>query len=101
MNAKFNRILDIETMNANCIHLFLNDEGTAWMAYEKSASNLQYLIPELKGEEVLINIPNGYTKLFQVIIKSGVAERYKLPLICTLLGDDYIELTIPTEKIII
>lgn len=95
MNAKFKNIIAIETRNMNHIHLFLNDDGTAWMAYGKSAVNLQILIPELKGEEALISIADGYTQLFHVKINSEIAQHYNLPTMCTLLGDDYIELTMP------
>lgn len=95
MNSKYNQILEMEKVNDNHIYLFLNDEDTEWIAYGKSALNLQNIVPELINEDVNALVWTECFQLFRVTITCEDSEACGLFTMCTLLGDDYIELTIP------
>lgn len=98
MNVNFGQILELESVNSNHIHLFLNDAGTEWVAYGKSALNLQNLAPGLVNEEIYETFWKECFQLFRVTIDCEVSEACGLFTLCTLLGDDHVELTIPQSK---
>lgn len=95
MDLHLEQILQLESQNENCVYLFPQLCDDEWKAYEQSAINLQDFLPEVKetfAEEIF---PEAELKLRYVIINLELTIRYVLPQYCTLLGDEYIELTLP------
>lgn len=99
MDAKFCRILELENVNKSRIHLFRSEVDTVWVAYGKSDLNLERLVPRLERTETDLFLGDGCAQLFQVSIHCEAPEVYELLALCTLVGDDYMELTIPQSKI--
>ncbi|WP_373156900.1 hypothetical protein [Bacteroides cellulosilyticus] len=91
----FLEILHYEVENRDKIHLFYRldpDCEKRWVAYQQSAFNLAEIVPELAEDVEDRLFADGEVKLYGLAVSSEQMERYGLPLYCTLLGDDYIEL---------
>lgn len=97
MNSHLEQILKLESVNANRIHLFLMPGSEKWLAYEQSALNLLKIVPEV--EETMVNevFADDEIMLRRVSLSLELTERYSLPYLCTLLGDDYIELALDSS----
>lgn len=94
MDSYLEQILKLESVNANRIHLFFIPSTEKWLAYEQSAMSLLKIVPEV--EETLVDevFADYEIVLRRVSLSFELTERYSLPHLCTLLGDDYIELTL-------
>lgn len=96
MEKCLEQILRLESENIHHIYLFPSSGNGFWDAYEQSAVNLQRLVPEVRGSVVKAVFGNCGLWLRRVRLTEALAVKYSLPLYCTLLGDDYAELTPPS-----
>lgn len=95
MDSYLNLVLQLESQNTNCIYLFFQQCNEKWKVYEQSAVNLQKLLPELEMECMEEVFPEAELKLNYVSLSFELLNKYSLPQYCTLLGDDYMKLSIP------
>ncbi|RHR68513.1 hypothetical protein DWW69_19880 [Bacteroides sp. AF16-49] len=93
MSPHLERILRLESANTNLVHLFRLPSGDSWVAYEQSAVNLQSIIPGLKETMAKEDFPEADIWLHRVVVDDTLIYKYSLPLMCTLVGDDYLELS--------
>lgn len=94
MDGRLEHILQKESLNTDRIHLFPLLPGNEWAAYEQSAVNLQSLVPEVSATLTEEVFPESEIRLRRVSINDELVEKYELPFLCTILGDDYIELSL-------
>lgn len=95
MEKSLEQILRFESENIHHIYLFSSPDGCFWDAYEQSAVNIQQIIPEVRGAVEKMVFKQVGLWLRHVRINEALVLKYSLPLYCTLLGDDYAELTLP------
>lgn len=93
MDTHIKDILQKESDNTDRIYLFTQPSGEGWDAYGQSAVNLQSLVPEVAATLTEEIFPEIKTRLQHVSINYELTEKYELPLLCTLLGNDFIELS--------
>lgn len=93
MSPHLERILRLESVNTNLVHLFRLPSGESWAAYEQSAVNLQSIIPGVKETMMKETFPEADIWLHRVVLDDTLIYKYSLPLMCTLVGDDYLELS--------
>lgn len=93
MNPRLEHILRKESDNVDRIYLFPQPSGEEWFAYGQSAVNLRSLVPEVADRFTEEVFPELEIRLERVSINYILTEKYELPFLCTLLGDDYIELS--------
>lgn len=101
MDTHLKDILQKESDNTDRIYLFTKSSGEGWDAYEQSAINLQSLVPEVAETFTEEVFPEIETRLQRVSINYELTEKYELPLLCTLIGNDFIELSpkaVPTGE---
>lgn len=67
--------------------------GEEWFAYGQSAVNLRSLVPEVADSFTEEVFPELEIRLKRISINYVLTEKYELPFLCTLLGDDYAELS--------
>lgn len=92
MDTQLEELLMQEACNTDHIYLHYCLESGYWVAYERSALNLLTLIPQLLyGKE---HFCEEEMYLHYAFLNSEEMERYQLPCYCTLLGDEYMELTL-------
>lgn len=97
MDTRLEQILLLESVNTDRIHLFLLP-SEEWAAYEQSAVNLQALVPEVRETLNEETFPEEEIWLRRVLLSEELTLKYSLPLLCTLLDDDYIELS-PQQQV--
>ena len=93
MSPPLERILLLESANTDLVHLFRLPSGDSWAAYEQSAVNLQSIIPGLEETMMKEVFPEADIWLHRVVVDEALIYKYSLPLMCTLAGDDYLELS--------
>lgn len=93
MSPPLERLLRLESVNTDLVHLFRLPSGESWAAYEQSAVNLQLLIPGVKDTMTKEVFPEADIWLYRVVVDEALIYKYSLPLMCTLAGDDYLELS--------
>ena len=93
MSPHLERILRLESANPNLVHLFRLPSGDSWAAYEQSAVNLQSILPGVEETMMKEDFPEADIWLHRVVVDDTLIYKYSLPLMCTLVGDDYLELS--------
>lgn len=93
MSPPLERILLLESANTDLVHLFRLPSGDSWAAYEQSAVNLQSILPGVEETMMKEDFPEADIWLHRVVLDDTLIYKYSLPLMCTLVGDDYLELS--------
>lgn len=98
MDIQLEKIIENEAMNTDRIHLYYYPESDHWKAYGQSAANLVRLVPELAATlfEELFSVAS--ISLNCITVDMEQTERYRLPDYCTLMDDNYIELSLDKQN---
>lgn len=99
MEKYLEQILRLESENIYHVYLFPSSGNGFWDVYEQSAVNLQRLVPEVRGSVVKAVFGESGLWLRHVRLTEALVVKYSLLLYCTLPGDDYVRLTLPSDVV--
>ena len=99
MEKYLEQILCLESENIYHVYLLPSSGNGFWDVYEQSVVNLQHLVPEVRGSVVKAVFGESGLWLRRVRLTEALVAKYSLLLYCTLLGDDYVKLTLPSDVV--
>lgn len=99
MEKYLEQTLCLESENIYHVYLLPSSGNGFWDVYEQSAVNLQHLVPEVRGPVMKAVFGESGLWFRRVRLTEALVAKYSLLLYCTLLGDNYVKLTLPSDVV--